>query len=157
MNKLGSGTLEVNVASSKTNELPAGSPLMVTVEKPPAKLTSRNSLGLLAGSPEIARLLENAEAARATSVLLESKPAKVKGSKYVKYPPNDEIGESNVMEMGPPSSNTTLVPEWGGNSNSLRVTPAEMTVAFVKDKPGYWVVSEVLSAKPSKSRVMTPA
>jgi hypothetical protein len=52
---LGSGTSEavgVNVASSKVNEPPAGSPVIVTIEMPPGELTDRNSLGLEPISPE---------------------------------------------------------------------------------------------------------
>ena len=76
----GSGTEVVYVASSITNDPPAASPVIVTFEMPLAKLTERNSFGLLPGSPNSASLLENAEVATATSVLAAAKPARVNGS-----------------------------------------------------------------------------
>ena len=56
--------------------------------------------------------------------------------------------------MGPPSSNATLVPECGGNSNSFRLMPAEMTVVSINVRSAYWVVMGVLSGNPSKSRTV---
>src|ERR1039457_4815029 len=78
--EFGSGTAEVYVTSSKTNDPPAGSPVMVTLDMPPAKLTDRNSFGLLPVSPESARSLEKRETAEPTWELLASKAASTSGS-----------------------------------------------------------------------------
>ena len=147
----------VYVASSKTNDPPNGSPVMVMLEIPLAKLTERNSLGLLPESPESAKLLEKAETAEPTSELLASKAASTSGSAYVKKPENDRMGLAKLMDIGPPSSNATFVPECGGNSNSFKPIPAVRIVALVNVNPGYWVVRGVESGKPSKSRVTVPA
>src|ERR1035441_9940474 len=51
----GSGTetdAVVIVASSSTKEVPAGSPVIVTLEMPLGKFTARNSFGPLPGSPK---------------------------------------------------------------------------------------------------------
>ena len=63
----GSGTAEVYVMSSIVNELPSGSPVIVTLDMPPVWLSSMNSFGLLPGSPNKASFVENADAAVATS------------------------------------------------------------------------------------------
>ena len=60
---------------------------------------------------------------------------------------------AKLIEITPPSSNATLVPECGGNSNSLREMPAVITLVLVKVRPEYCVVIDVVSAKPSKSIV----
>src|SRR5579871_2989845 len=54
------------------------------------------------------------------------------------------------MDMGPLSSNTTLVPECGGKSISFRPLPAERTVASEKTRPANWLVTAVNSGSESK-------
>src|SRR5271165_6522250 len=140
---------------SAVNELPAGSPVSVTIDMPPGKLTWMYSLGELPRSPESASLFENRDTAEATKVLVESNTSTVNGTAYVKYPAKLSTGAAKLMAIGPPSSNATFPPEYGGNSYSLSDMPAVIIVAFVNVRPGYCVVSEVPSAKPSKS--ITPA
>ena len=58
-----------------------------------------------------------------------------------------------LMAMGPPKSTRTLAPERGGNSSSNSEIPELNTVAFVKVRPGIWVVIESRSEKLSKLKV----
>jgi hypothetical protein len=104
---------------------------MVTLEILLAKLTERNSFGLLPGSPDSAKLLEKAETAEPTWELPASKAASTSGSAYVKKPENDRIGLAKLMEIGAPSSKATLVPEWGGNSNSFSSPPTAPELRIV--------------------------
>ena len=66
---VGSGVVDVadrTVASSSTNDPPARSPAIVTLEMPLAKATWSSSFGLLPGTPESARLLLNKDVTCAT-------------------------------------------------------------------------------------------
>ena len=73
------------------------------------------------------------------------------------------IGVAKRIEIGPPSSKATFVPEWGGSSNSLSEMPALMAVALVNVIPGNCVVMGVpstmgvLSGNVSKSIVVVSA
>ena len=49
------------------------------------------------------------------------------------------------------SSNTTFLPERGGNPNPFKETPAAITVGSLKARPGNWFVTDVLSLRLSKS------
>ena len=48
----------------------------------------------------------------------------VSADEYVKNPEKVSTGDVNAIEMGPPRSVTTFVPEWAGNSISSRLRPA---------------------------------
>jgi hypothetical protein len=103
---------------------------------PSDAVRDRNSLGLLPGTPERASLFENSDVIDATRILLGSNARIVNGSTYVKKPPKLCTGVEKVMDIGPPLSETTFIPDFGGNSNSSREIPAVRTMAFEKVKPG---------------------
>ena len=63
---------------------------------------------------------------------------------------NTDNGWVKRMVMGPPSSEATLLPERGGNSNSLRLIPAVRTIVLKNVKPENWLLTAVLSVKASK-------
>src|SRR5579872_2955123 len=79
----GSGTVDgpvLYVASSRANDPPAGSPVMVTREIPLGELSCRNSLGLLPETPESASLLGNGEVTDANRVFPIPNASSVSGS-----------------------------------------------------------------------------
>jgi hypothetical protein len=61
------------------------------------------------------------------------------------------------MVIGPPLSEATFTPECGGNSNSLSEMPAVRIIVLENTRPGYCVVSTVLSGNPSKVMVIVLA
>jgi hypothetical protein len=71
----------------------------------------------------------------------------------VKYPEKLVTGLLKAMVMKPPLSERILVPECGGNSNSLSEIPTVRMIALVKVSPEYCVVTTVPSARPSKLMV----
>jgi len=83
-----------------------------------------NSLGLLPETPDKASLFVNVEDAAEIWTLVPSNAARVRGTVYVKNPPKLVTGITNEIDIGPPASETTLTPDFGGNSNSLREIPA---------------------------------
>jgi hypothetical protein len=76
----------VIIASSNTKDVPAGSPVIVTLEMPLGKRTCKSSFGLLLGSPRQIgpgshpTLIEKAEVAEAIWVLAASNASNVRGS-----------------------------------------------------------------------------
>lgn len=84
--EFGSGTAEVYDMSSIVKDPPRGSPMIVTLEMPPANPSSMNSFGLLPGSPghggppRQARLFENFDVAVETSVSEALNASRVSGS-----------------------------------------------------------------------------
>jgi hypothetical protein len=68
------------------------------------------------------------------------------------------MGVLKVKIIGPPSSNITLTPEFGGNSNSFREIPAVKAVELEKvtPRPENCVVTTSESDNVSKSIVTAP-
>jgi hypothetical protein len=54
------------------------------------------------------------------------------------------------MSIGPPASDSTLLGDRGGNSNSFNEIPADRTIALLNVIPVYWVLTNVLSVSSSK-------
>jgi hypothetical protein len=161
MIELGSGTDDSKDKLSRTNDVPPGSAVILTTEMPPAKATCNSSFGLLPLFPEDNSLLLKSDVAVPTKMPVVLKASKVSSAEYVKYPLRFRTGVSKVIESGPPSSNTAVVPDCGGNSNSFSVIPAVIAVVLAKVRPENWVVIGVLSTiteppgKVSKSMVLT--
>jgi hypothetical protein len=120
-----------------TNDPPKGSPVIVIEEIPDTDVSVSSSLGELPTCPDIASSLENKELVVANTLFVVPNALRVNTSAYVKYALKLYTGVAKVIVIGPPLSETTFVPEWGGNSNSFRLIPEVRMIASVNVTPEY--------------------